>query len=87
MSILAGIWFTMPIFIICAAIVSIALDRAFRWRLAAFSVGLIVVFAFQFNDFVTDVTKRQKADEALRLEKERIRKTKLGEPSAPGFIN
>ena len=69
MSVLAGIWFTMPIFLICAAIVSKALDSAFRWRLAAFSVGVFVLFFLQAKPLIEDFKTQQKTQKSLEKEK------------------
>lgn len=80
MSVLAGIWFTMPIFLICAAIVSISLDSAFRWRLAAFSVGIVVVFSLEVRSFVEGVETQQKIQKSL--EKEKLNKKPQATPPA-----
>ncbi len=73
MSVLAGIWFTMPIFLICAAIVSISLGREFRWRLAAFSLGLFAVFALEAHSVVDAVNEAQR-NAPMRLKQERQQK-------------
>lgn len=73
LSVLAGIWFTMPIFLICAAIVSVSLDKSFRWQLAAFSVGVVVVFGLEVRSFVEGVETQQKIQKSL--EKEKLNKT------------
>ncbi len=57
LSIVGGIWFLMPVFLICAGIVAIKLDAASRWRIAAFGVGLLVVFALQANQFIQTITQ------------------------------
>ncbi|BCM93100.1 hypothetical protein IAD21_04988 [Abditibacteriota bacterium] len=75
LSVLAGIWFTLPIFLICAAIVSTSLGREFRWRLAAFSVGVFVVLGFYVNTFVRDNFEDQQKAQS-RMEKERLQKRK-----------
>lgn len=59
LSILAGIWFLMPIFLICAGVVATSLDKVMRWRLAAFSIGLFVVFGLQAGEFVRGVNEAQ----------------------------
>ena len=73
MSVLAGIWFTMPIFLICAAIVSVSLDSAFRWRLAAFSIGIVVIFSLEAKSFVQGIETQQNLQRSL--EKEKLHKT------------
>ena len=56
LTIIGGIWFLMPIFLICAAIVSIRLENAVRWRIAAFSVGAFVVFGLAANQLVQSLS-------------------------------
>ena len=72
LSILAAIWFIMPIVLIGAGLVATSLDKAVRWRIAAFSVGLIVVFVFQATEFVRGVNETQRL---LKNHKVKIRPT------------
>ncbi len=72
LSILGGIWFLMPIFLGCAAVVSYRLDNIVRWRIAAFGVGLLVVFGFQVNQFVQSIDE---ANKTLKNHKVKIRPT------------
>ena len=66
LTIVGGIWFLMPIFLICAAIVSIRLDAIVRWRIAAFSVGVFVVFGLEADQFMRDLNE---ADQQLKNHK------------------
>lgn len=60
LSILAAIWFIMPIVLIGAGLMATSLDNVVRWRVAAFSVGLIVVFGFKATEFVRGVNEQQR---------------------------
>lgn len=58
LTIWGGIWYIAPFFLVGAAYVSIALDKATRWRIAAFSLGMIAVYGVETSAFVQDVTAK-----------------------------
>ncbi len=69
LTILGGIWYVSPIFLIGAAFVAIALDKATRWRIAAFSLGMIAVYAAETSAFVQDIGEKQaRAQQRIRTE-------------------
>lgn len=73
LSVIGGIWYVAPVFIIIAIVVAFALDNASRWRIAAFSVGMLAVFAVEVSSLVHDVTVRQ-ARAQQKLAQERLKK-------------
>jgi hypothetical protein len=69
LSILGGIWYVAPFCLIAAGFVAIALDKASRWRIAAFSLGMIAVYALEANSFVRDISEKQaRAQQRIRTE-------------------
>lgn len=69
--VVGGIWFLLPLFLIGAAIVARALDNASRWRIAAFSVGALVLLGFQLREFAREVVEQQhRAEVRLKQDKD-----------------
>lgn len=76
LSILGGIWFVMPIFLICGAILCVALDKVMRWRWLAFSIGMFAMFAVKASEFVTGVNEQN----AISAKQEKKWKDKTPKP-------
>jgi len=72
LSIVAGIWFLMPVFLLGAGIVAIALTPVVRWRIVAFGIGLLAVFAVQSNRWIQTIneTQRQLKGHKVTIRKE-----------------
>ncbi len=70
LSILGGLWYVAPFCLVAAGFVATALDKASRWRIAVFSLGMIAVYAVEARSFVQDVTEKQERSQR-RLEEER----------------
>ncbi len=70
LSILGGIWYVAPFCLIAAGFVAIALDKASRWRIAVFALGMIAVYAVEAKFVIQDITEKQgKSQRQLEEEK------------------
>jgi len=69
LSVIGGVWYVAPIVLAGAIVMCFALDRASRWRLAAFSLGMIAVYALEAQGFAQDISAKQaRALERIRTE-------------------
>ena len=74
LSVIAALWYVLPVFLIIAGVVAVALDGASRWRIAAFSVGVFAVFFWEARAFVIQADNGERVVEQ-RLKQERERKS------------
>jgi len=69
LSVIGGVWYVAPVVLVGAIVMCFALDRASRWRLAAFSLGMIAVYALEVQSFAQDISSKQaRALERIRTE-------------------
>lgn len=69
LSVLGGIWYVAPFGLVAAGFVSIALDKASRWRIAVFALGMIAVYVVEARSFVHYVDEQQqRARQRIRTE-------------------
>jgi len=59
LSVIGGVWFVAPVVLAGAVALCFALDRASRWRIAAFSIGMIAVYALETKSFAQDIEQKQ----------------------------
>lgn len=69
LSVIGGVWYVAPVVLGGVIVMCFALDRASRWRLAAFSLGMIAVYALEAQGFAQDISAKQaRALERIRTE-------------------
>jgi hypothetical protein len=86
LSVLAGLWFLMPLIPICAGIVSIALSNEFRWRIVAFSVGLFLMFGFQLSELARGIQEGERQYK-LGAERQKQREQQLKKNPLPSGMD